>query len=169
MGHRSDSEGIHSTQEKVYAIRKAITPQIVLELCSFLAFVNYYYHYLNNISTIQAPLYKLLQNGISWKWGPGEVFAIEQSKSLLISTNVFFQYNDELKLIMTVDASPIGWLVGWVLWHINLLWFISSQILFMYIFQLYMNYKGIFRSLTFLNKPELTCLHTAKIIPSITV
>ena len=49
---------------------------------------------------------------------------------------------------------------GWVLWHINLLWVASCQILFMYIYQIYMNGKRIFYSLTFLDKPELTCLHT---------
>ena len=51
-------------------------------------------------------------------------------------------------------------LVCWVLWHINLLCAISSQILFMYIYQIYMNRKRLICNLTFLDKPELTCLHT---------
>ena len=53
-----------------------------------------------------------------------------------------------------------GGLVVWALWHINLLWVIACQILFMYIYQIYMNCKHIICSLTFLDKPELTYLHT---------
>ena len=86
------------------------------ELRSFLAFVSYYHRYLNNISTVLAPLYRLLQKGIPWKWEPDEAFAFKQSKGLLMSTNVLVHYNSELKLIMTVDASPVG--VGAVLSHI---------------------------------------------------
>ena len=52
-------------------------------------------------------------------------------------------------------------LACWVLWHIKFLWVISCQNLFMYIYiyQIYMNCKHIICSLTFLDKPELTCLH----------
>ena len=108
LGHRIDSEGIHSTQDKVNVIRKAPTPKNVSELRSFLAFVNYYRRYLNNVSTVLAPLYKLLQKGVPWKWGPDEAFAFKQSKGMLMSTSVLVNYNAELKLIMTVDASPVG-------------------------------------------------------------
>ena len=80
------------------------------------AFGNYYRRYLNNISTVFSPLYRLLQKGIPWKWGPDDAFAFKQSKVLLISTNVLVHYNTELKLIITVDASPVG--VRAVLSHI---------------------------------------------------
>ena len=65
---------------------------------------------------VLAPLYRLLQKGILWKGGPDEAFAFKQSKRLLMSTNVLVHYNTELKLIMMVDASPVG--VGAVLSHI---------------------------------------------------
>ena len=81
----------------------------------FLAFVNYYRCYLNNISTVLDQLYKLLQKRILWKRRPGEAFTFEQSKRLLISTNVLVHYNTEIELI-SVDASPVG--VGEVLSHI---------------------------------------------------
>ena len=116
MAHRIDSEGIHPTQDKVNAICKTPTPKNVSELHNFLAFVNYYRQYLNNINTVLAPLYRLLKKGIPGKWGPDETFAFKQSKGLLMSTNVLIHYNIELKLIMTVDASPVA--VGAVLLHI---------------------------------------------------
>ena len=49
------------------------------------------------------------QKGIPWKWGPGKAFAFEQSKKLLISTNVLFHYNAELKLIMTEYHLQLVW------------------------------------------------------------
>ena len=55
------------------------------ELRSFLAFVNYYRRYLNKISAVLAPLYRLLQKGIPRNWGPDEAFAFKQSKGLLMS------------------------------------------------------------------------------------
>ena len=116
LGHKIDYEGIIPIQDKVNAICKAPTPKNVSELPSFLAFVNYYHRYLNNISTVLALLYRLLQKGILWKWGPDKAFAFKQSKGLLMSTNVLVHYNTELKLIIMVDASPVG--VGAVLLHI---------------------------------------------------
>ena len=97
LGHGIDADGIHQTQEEVNAIPKALTSKNVSELRNFLASVNYYCRYLNNISTVLAPLYKLLQKGIPWKWRLGEVFSFEQSKGLLMSTNILVHYNAEFK------------------------------------------------------------------------
>ena len=47
-------------------------------------------------------------------------------------------------------------LVCWLLWDI-ILCVITCPILFMHIYQIY---KRIIFSLTFLDKPEFTCLHT---------
>lgn len=65
-----------------------MTPKNRLELRSYLDFLNYYHQYLNNISTVLAPLYSLLEKGIARKWGIIEKFAFEQSKSLLMSADV---------------------------------------------------------------------------------
>ena len=69
QGHRIGAEGIHPTQEKINTIRKAPTPYNVSELRSFFTFVNYDHCYLNNISTVLAPLYKLLQKRNSLEMG----------------------------------------------------------------------------------------------------
>ena len=61
--------------------------------------------------------------------------------------------------VCVCDLVWVG-LVLWVSWHIKRVWVISCQILFMHIYQIYMNCKRIICCLTFLDKPELTCLHT---------
>ena len=66
----------------------------------FSTFVNDYRRYLKNISTVLTPLYKLLQKGIPWKCGPSETFTFEQSKRLVMSTNVVVYYNAERQVIM---------------------------------------------------------------------
>ena len=75
----------------------------------------YDHRYLSNVSALLAPLYRLLQKRIPWKWGPGVAFIFRQSKRLLMSTNVSVHYNAGLKL-MTVDVSAVN--VGVVLSHI---------------------------------------------------
>ena len=108
LGYSIDSEEINLTQEKVNAIRKAPTPRMCQNCIVFLAFVNYYHCYLNNISTVLTPLYKSLQKGILWKWALGEGFTFEQSKELLMSTNVLVHYNAKLKIItLPVGVDPV--------------------------------------------------------------
>jgi len=60
LGH-IDQQGLHSTKEKVKAIRKVPEPQNVSELRSVLGIINYYAKFLPNLSTKLAPLHGLLQ------------------------------------------------------------------------------------------------------------
>ena len=115
LGHRIDGEGIHPTEEKVSAIINAPEPRNVAELRSFLGLVNYYHRFIQNLSTVLAPLYELLQKGNRWVWGRRQEMAFEESKQLLASTRVLLHYDPRLPLILSCDASPYG--VGAVLSH----------------------------------------------------
>jgi len=68
LGHMIDKEGIHTLKRKVEALTNAKTPQNVEQLQSFLGMVNYYAKYIPNLSTISAPLNRLRQKDIPWKW-----------------------------------------------------------------------------------------------------
>ena len=116
LGHRiDDGEGIHPTEEKVSAIINAPAPRNVAELRSFLGLVNYYHRFIQNLSTVLAPLYELLQKGNRWVWGRRQEMAFEESKQLLGSTQVLVHYDSRLPLILSCDALPYG--VGAVLSH----------------------------------------------------
>jgi len=67
-GHRLDSDGIHKTQDKIEAVRKAPSPRNVSQLRSFLGLINYYNRFLPNLSTQLAPLHCLLRKGQKWCW-----------------------------------------------------------------------------------------------------
>ena len=63
LGHRVDQEGLKPTEDKVKAIREAPEPRNVTELKAFLGLLNYYSHFLPNLSNTLQVLYELLQNG----------------------------------------------------------------------------------------------------------
>ena len=63
LGHRVDHKGLKPTEDKVKAIREAPEPRNVTELKAFLGLVNYYSHFLPNLSNTLRALHELLQKG----------------------------------------------------------------------------------------------------------
>ena len=70
LGHVISAEGLHTAEVKVQAIVDAREPRNLTELCSFLGMINYYGKFLPNLATLLSPLYKLLRQTTTWKWGP---------------------------------------------------------------------------------------------------
>ena len=64
LGHVVDHQGLRPTTEKVKAISEAPEPSNLTELKSFLGLLNYYNHFLPNLSDTLQPLYELQQAGI---------------------------------------------------------------------------------------------------------
>ena len=72
-------EGRHPTDEKIAAISEAPSPKKiaaiseapspknVAELRSYLGLLNYYGHFIPNLSTLLQPLHELLQKGVKWE------------------------------------------------------------------------------------------------------
>ena len=115
LGHRISADGLHPTLEKVKAVRNAPTPTKVSQLKSFLGILAYYCKFLPNMSTVLAPLYKLLQKNVPWTWGTEQQIAFDSAKSALTSDCLLVHYDPDKELILACDASPYG--VGAVLSH----------------------------------------------------
>ncbi|XP_058027254.1 uncharacterized protein K02A2.6-like, partial [Ahaetulla prasina] len=115
LGYRIDKKGIHPTESKVKAIRKAPAPKNKAELQAFLGLVNFYAVFLKNKATVAEPLHKLLGKNTVWSWGKSENRAFEAVKNLLSSDSLLIQYHNSLPLVLVCDASPYG--VGAVLSH----------------------------------------------------
>ena len=115
LGHRISKEGITPTEDKVRAITEAPEPSNVSELRAFLGLINYYSKFLPNLSTVLAPLYKLLLKTATWKWRSQEREAFQEAKSLLQSPQLLVHYDPRKELILTCDASPVR--LGAVLSH----------------------------------------------------
>ena len=64
VGYRINASGLHPLPEKVEAIQAAPTPTDVTQLKSYLGLLGYYGKFLPNLSTMLAPLYRLLRKAI---------------------------------------------------------------------------------------------------------
>lgn len=115
LGHKVDATGLHPVHEKVQAIKEAPTPSNVTELKAYLGLLNYYNKFLPNLSTVLAPVHKLLQKDTKWQWGEAQQAAFDKSKEMMQSAEVLVHYDPEKDIVLSCDASPYG--VGAVLSH----------------------------------------------------
>ena len=60
VGHRIYAHGLHTTNQKVAAVKRAPQPKNVQELRSFLGLLHYYGKFLLNLATLLHPLNALL-------------------------------------------------------------------------------------------------------------
>ena len=68
IGHRTDKDGSHPTEEKVKTIQDAPIPRGVAELKAYLGMLIYYSKFVLDRATELALLHALLQKGATWKW-----------------------------------------------------------------------------------------------------
>ena len=115
LGYRIGTEGIHPLPEKVQAIKEAPRPTNPSELKAYLGILTYYSKFLPKMSTVLAPLYRLLRKDVPWQWTNQEEKAFVASKDLLTSSQLLVHFDPKLKLILACDASAYG--VGAVLAH----------------------------------------------------
>ena len=111
LGHSVSKEGIQPMEDKVEAITNAPPPRNVSELKSYLGMINYYQKFLPNLSSVLAPLHRLLKSKTHWHWGKDQ----QQSKSFLKFSRLLVHYDDKKELILACDASQNG--LGAVLSH----------------------------------------------------
>ena len=114
--YRIDSEGLHPTEDKIRAIRDAPAPRIVTELKAFLGLFQFYSRYVPNVVDSLGPLYRLLQEGVSWRCETDHSLAFQPAKESLQTNRVLVHYDPKKELIFTCDASQYG--VVTVLSHI---------------------------------------------------
>ena len=112
LGHKIDKEGLHPTEAKTKAILQAPVPKNLTEL----RIIELLWKFLPNLSTVLAPLHKLLKNHTKWIWRAEQAKAFQEAKDLLRSPRVLVHYDNLRPLILSCDASPYG--VGAVLLHI---------------------------------------------------
>ena len=115
LGHNISAEGLRPTNEKIRAIVDAPVPQDVTQLRAFLGLLNYYAKFLKNLSSLLAPLYKLLEKKTHWVWGKEQQEVFEAAKAQLTSTCLLVHFDPQKEVVLSCDASPYG--VGAVLCH----------------------------------------------------
>ena len=77
--------------------------------------LNYYNKFLPSLSTILAPVHKLLKKDTKWQWEEAQQTAFEKSKDMMQSAEVLVHYDPEKDIVLSCEASPHG--LGVVLSH----------------------------------------------------
>ncbi|PAA68677.1 hypothetical protein BOX15_Mlig034486g1 [Macrostomum lignano] len=116
LGHRIDAGGLHPLESKVSAIVEAPAPQDVTQLRSFLGLINYYGRFLPNLSSLLAPLHRLLDKGAVWQWNSPQESAFHRCKELLLSSQTLVHFDPGKEVILECDSSPYG--LGAVICHL---------------------------------------------------
>ena len=108
LSHKIDQHGLHLIEDKVETIQKARATENVLELQAFLGLLNYYGRFLANLSTVLAPLHKLLYKGQKWFWGSQQQQSFQTAKELFLSAKVLAHYDPCKRKLLQCDASNYG-------------------------------------------------------------
>ena len=106
LGHRISEKGLQPTDEKIRAITEAPVPQDTTQLRAFLGLINYYGKFLKNLSSLLAPLYRLLEKKTHWAWGKDQQCAFDSAKSQLTSSCLLCHFDPDKEVILSCDASP---------------------------------------------------------------
>jgi hypothetical protein len=116
LGFVISKKGVHTCPDKLEAIEKVPVPRNTTELRSFLGLVMYYAKFIPNISSLLAPLYRLLRKDVRFCWDESCDQAFNLVKDKLVSSEVLAHYSPEWPLVLTTDASSVG--VGAVISHL---------------------------------------------------
>lgn len=116
LGHLISAAGIQPVAEKVDAILKAPRPTDVSTLRSFLGILQYYAKFIPHTASRAAPMHRLLQKGVPWKWSSECEKAFIDLKNAITSDSVLVHYDSKLPLVLDCDASSFG--IGAALSHI---------------------------------------------------
>src|SRR5882724_5923581 len=98
---------------KVAGIQDWLTPRNDTEVQSFVGFVNFYQHFIQDFSHIAKPLHQLTKKGELWRWAKEEQRSFKELKWLITSTPILVQPNQEALFRLETDAS--GYATGAVL------------------------------------------------------
>ena len=114
LGHHISEKGIETYIHKMQEIRDRPVPSTVIQVGSFLGFVNYFYHVIHGYAQVTWPLYKRIMGDkaskknkmVEWDGECDESFS--KQKEICTSTP-FLVYADFKKLFkLHMDACVLG-------------------------------------------------------------
>lgn len=108
LGHVVDQQGIRTDPAKTSAVANWPTPTTIRQIRRFLGMASWYRRFVENFSTIAAPLTRLTRKNVRWTWGAKEDTAFQTLKQALISVPVLACPDFTKKFILQTDASNEG-------------------------------------------------------------
>ena len=110
LGRHLSRDGVQPTRRATAAIADCGQPKSKQELRSFLGMIGFYRGFVPSFASIAAPLYRLLQEESTFRFGDTEVRAFNHLKSELLQSSflAFYDTSADTKTILTTDASGRG-------------------------------------------------------------
>lgn len=115
LGHRVSAEGVRTSPDKIHCVINYKPPKTVKQVRQFLGLTGYYRKFCKDYAKIAAPLTDLTKKDKDFTWTEVEQTAFERLKENLINTPTLRHFDEELPIVVEVDASGIG--LGGILSH----------------------------------------------------
>ncbi|UYV63183.1 K02A2.6-like [Cordylochernes scorpioides] len=108
LGHIVSTEGIRTSDDKVFAIKNWPEPRNKHELQSFLGLCTYYRRFVEGYADIAAPLHRLTEARASFHWNEECEKAFRALKRSLCSSPILAYPQPGTNFILDTDASNLG-------------------------------------------------------------
>ncbi|KAF2887059.1 hypothetical protein ILUMI_19115 [Ignelater luminosus] len=108
LGHIIDKKIVCPDEKLLKAIKFAPGLTNDTELKSCLGLINFYCHFVRNLSRKLVPLYELTKEGKQWEWSKEYESIIKDSKTGICYSYVLALYDPTEKLRLKCDASCYG-------------------------------------------------------------
>ncbi|KAI3739961.1 hypothetical protein L2E82_30375 [Cichorium intybus] len=108
LGHVINSKGVKVDPTKIEAMMEWEPPQSLTEIRSFLGLAGYYRRFVENFSSIAAPLTKLTKKGEKFEWADRQQAAFQKLKQALCEAPVLALPQDGEDYVVYSDASWVG-------------------------------------------------------------
>ena len=108
LGHRISRVGIHTSPDKVAAIRDMAAPTNVRLIRTFLGLAGYYRRFIKDYATIARPLSELTKKDHPFAWGDRQQRAFEALKQRLCEEPILAAPDFSLPFVIYTDASSFG-------------------------------------------------------------
>ena len=110
LGHIVDTNGLHTSDDKVQVVCDFSRPSSVTQLMSFLGMSGYYRAFILNYSTISAPLLSLLKKDAPYIWIDEHKHPFTTLKHILTSAPAlaFPDFNKPFKLAVDASEKTLG-------------------------------------------------------------
>ncbi len=108
LGHRVNGDGIHTSDDKIKAIRDFPTPNSVDDARSFVGLAGFYRQFIHGFSQIASPITSLFKKDVPFTWSEPQALAFNTLKDALCNAPVLAFPDFDKEFSLCTDASDIG-------------------------------------------------------------
>ncbi len=108
MGHTVDGDGIHTTDDKISAIKNFPQPQNIEKVRYFLGLCGYYRPFIRGFARIVSPLTQLLRKEVPFHWNAPQDKSFNDLKSALINAPALAFPDYSVPFSLYTNASALG-------------------------------------------------------------